>query len=57
VQYVDHTGLTNGEDMLMPASVFSSTGTDSDTCWQTDAAGNLRSKVMSGEDWAGGVNF
>jgi len=52
VQYVDQTGLANGEDNLLPASVFSSTGAGSDACWQSGAADIFRQWVMSGEDWA-----
>ena len=57
VQYVDQTGIATGISVLMPAAVFSSTGTGSDACWRTYAAGNFRSRAMSGEDWAGGVAF
>ena len=57
MKYVDQTGYAYGISKLMPAAVFSSTGTGSDSCWQTDAAGICRSRAMSGEDWDGGVKF
>jgi len=57
VQYVDQTGFATGICELMPASVFSLTGTGSDVCWRTYAAGKARSRAMSGEDWAGGVTY
>ena len=41
----------------MPAAVFSLTGAGSEKCWQTYAAGIYRSRVMSGEDWDGGVTI
>ena len=52
MQYVDQTGFATGIIILMPASVFSSTGTGSDACWQSGAAGIFRQRAMSGEDWA-----
>jgi len=57
VQYVDQARLTNGENMLMPAAVFSSTGAGSDAGWKTYAAGICRQWVMSGEDWAAGTIY
>jgi len=51
------TTPASGISKLMPASVFSSTGAGSDACWQTYAAGNFRSRAMSGEDWADGVIY
>jgi hypothetical protein len=55
VQYVDPTGFVTGIRKLVPAAVFSSTGAGSDECWRTYAAGKFRSRVMSGEDWVGGI--
>jgi len=52
VQYVDQTGFTSGKRKLMPAVVFSSTGAGRDERWRSHAAGNFRSRAMSGGDWA-----
>jgi len=51
------TGFASGIRELLPAAVFSSTGAGSDEYWHTYTAGKSRSRVMSGEDWAGGVTF
>lgn len=56
-QQVDQTGFAYRIIILMPAAVISITGTGSDEYWLTHAAGKFRSRVMSGEDWAGGVTF
>jgi len=50
-------GFAAGITKLMPAAVFSLTGAGSEEYWQTYAAGIYRSRVMSGEDWAGGVTI